>query len=217
MPALATRGTHMGAPESPQLRTAKQEIAEYIHRAFAPHTALEATAAYSDPAQITAALQEILDKHFAPPKPEPVDLTRARDDILEHAAIVERPITRQRIRRMQQQLKTIWFWSASDMAKQLNVSRGQLKNIESGKRKPSAEFQRRFRWLEKLVSAWAQENKTQASESLIVETNQRLPRRYRVLHRVVKCKNCDIHFEQMNSRHRKHAPDCKPNKGRKRQ
>jgi transcriptional regulator with XRE-family HTH domain len=144
------------------------------------------------------------------PRPEPPDLARVSSDhLLETVVVIEQPFTRARVRAMQRWTKEHWFWSAADLARRLDCSRSQLKRIESGSRDPSEMFLVHFRSLEKQIAAWRIEHRADEKEIHVVESSKPLPRRWRVLRPIVRCRVCGTYFEQVNSRHRKCTPDCR--------
>lgn len=205
-------------PETPKMRVARQEISAVIDRAFAPH--LIGQGNYSNPENIKADLAAILAKHFAPPPPRPVDLSLVSDEAWERAGaqrvLVERPITRQSIRAMKDRVAKLWFWKPRHMAAHLGISRSQLENIQAGRREISEEFAARFRLLEQLVAAWTLEHQERERNLVVVESEKPLPRRWRVLRRIVKCSRCNVHFEQVNGRHKRcHTPECDARKPRR--
>ncbi len=195
---------------SPELAAAQRDVAHIIRDAFAPGRLYAAEAL--DPQKIIARLDAALAKHFAIPAPAPPDLSIVSDDAYEHVVFVEKPITPQRIRDLQHWAKEHWGWSRRHFCKAFDISRGMLSHLETGKRAVSEAVELRFRHWERRRHAWVKDRRALAQQRSVVVSDHPLPKRYHVLKPVVKCKTrgCGIWFEQVNKRHKKHAPDCKP-------
>lgn len=174
------------------------------------------------PERIADRLIAIVERHLALPPPVKADLSRISDDAFADRAFatvvtVETPVNANSVREMQSWVKQHWLWSASDMARYLNCDRSTIKRIESGTRQPNEAFAQRFGYLRQLRRQWLQERGLRDRATVVVESSKPLPRRWRVLKRIVKCSRCAVHFEQVNGRHRRcHTPECDARKKQRR-
>lgn len=139
------------------------------------------------------------------------------DSLLDTIVVNEIPVTPASIREMQRWTKKHWFWSAADLGRRLGCSRAQVKRLESGSRQSSEMFLVHFHSLRVQRAAWQVEQADEQKHVHIVESTRPLPHRYRVFRPIVKCRvrGCHNWFEQINKRHRKCSPDCKPPKRKK--
>ena len=202
------------APKAPIVEKISRELRAEVYDIFAPRTKLSADVV--DPARISERLSAIVEKHLALPAPVKADLSRVSDETFEHVVIVEKAFSPEAVREMQRWTKEHWAWSAADMANYLGCKRPQLKRIEKGTRKPSEEFIVRFRHLRELRAGWLKERGARDRDTIIVESDKPLPRRWRVLRRIVHCsaqwtktQRCPVWFERINGRHRLcHTNEC---------
>lgn len=180
-------------PETQKYSRVKQQIRARIERAFT----LTLDADNVSPDRIIADIYAILET-IAPPKPIAENLAAVQDETIERfetSVLVQRPVTQHLVRAMQHRVKKLFFWSARDMANYLNIDRSTLKKIESGQRAPSQEFERRFRHLERHVAAWSSEQQGRERQTVIVESEFPMPRRYRIRRKLKSCRRCKKYFE----------------------
>lgn len=109
---------------------------------------------------------------------------------MEKQGIVEKPLTRARVREIQRRLKLQRGWSARRMAEFLQCSRSYLKKIESGTRKPSPKFTEQFHVLEEDYRVWAREFGKPSSDEIVIVTGITLPKRFELNIRPVRCDRC---------------------------
>jgi|GEM_PF-4395237 transcriptional regulator with XRE-family HTH domain len=203
---------HQNAPVQPaNITAARQQISSVITRAFASHT--DPNAAYADPNALTRALHDIIDSHFAPPSPSrKFSPDQIADEIIDRIALVERPITRQRVRAMQRRVKKHLNWSAREMADYLGCDRSTLKKIQSGARTPSEKFIRHFRYLEKFIAGYLIQQRERDREIIKLQAAFPLPARITIRRKPIQCQRCKNYFEP--ARNGQKFCGCKTIKGK---
>lgn len=199
--------------QPPIIQKITADLAREVNQYFAPQVELRAD--YKDPAQIAARMVAVVEKHLAlPPAVKPI-VAYVSDEALETTVVVERPITSTAVREMQKWVADNWLWSAKDMAQYLACDRSTIKRIESGSRQPNEKFTRLFHLLRRQRAAWLEERGARDRDTVVVESEKPLPRRWRVLRPIVKCSRCSNRFEQVNGRHKRcHTPECDANQRR---
>lgn len=197
--------------ESQKTSQLKKEIAAAIKQAF--DTMYKKTdAKYKGPEFFQEQINAIIEKYFAPPSSKPVDLAAISDttaDRFEHVALSTHPITRRRIKTMRTRVSRLWFWKPRHMAEFLNISRPHLQNIIAGRKDWDAEFDRRFRLLERHITAWTAENKEHAQDVLTVTSAHRLPAAFEILAQPIQCKVCKRWIAPVTP-NQKYCPEHKP-------
>jgi len=200
------------APQTQKLKRARIEIAEVLEQAFGPHRIGSDKVKFNDPQAIMAAIDVVLEKYFSPPASELADLSTTGDTIadrFEHVALSTHPITRRRIKNMRTRVKRLWFWKPRHMAEFLNISRPHLENIIAGRKDWDAEFERRFRLLERRIVAWTYENKERSREMLNVKARRRLPNTFEILAKPIQCRKCK-RWIIPKTPNQKYCPNHKP-------